>query len=212
MTSEMEILQLKSIFLTVATILLGLSCAQSLRQEFDVEKTSPKGTYRVKIEFRIKEPKGTRDHTEQLKVQFFKGQEMIHAEELINSDQYEPSIRKGMAVVEWVDDNVLRMGEDRSDQPFNDELIVSNNTGEYLKHVGISYGRYESFDIFDLAPGTHVTLHASPDFNLDGTSNYWLGYGGVTQSGRKFDGEMEGKKRKSPSDGPLKFAIKIVAK
>src|SRR5574341_892677 len=81
-----------------------------------------------------------------------------------------------------------------------------------LKYVGISYGRYESFDILDLAPGNQVMLRASPRFKPDGTSNSYLGYGGMAQSGRKFDGAIEGKKRISPADGPLKFLITISSK
>lgn len=208
----MQILHLKSLLLMVGVSLLVLSYARSLGQGYDVEKTSPLGTYRVSIEFRNEAPKGTRDHTERVKVQFFKGQELIDAYEGENSDQYEPSIRQGMQVVEWVADNVLRIGEERSDQPFSDELLVSNNTGEYLKYVSVSYGRYESFKVFDLAPGSQVTLRASPRFKPDGSSNYFLGYGGMTQSGRKFEGTMDGKQRKSPDEGPLKFAINISVK
>jgi hypothetical protein len=195
-----------SILLILVASLLGLSCKT---QNYNVDKTSPNGIYRVKIALWEEEGKGTRDYTERLKVQYFKGQEVVYSYESENSDQYEPSMREGMQVVEWVSNNVLRVGRDRSDQPYSDELVIANNTGEYIKHVGVSYGRYESFQVFDLAPGNVVTLYASPEFKPDRSSNYFLGYGGMTQSGKRFEGGMESKQRKSPDEGALTFHIPI---
>ncbi len=199
------------LFIALGSI-FGLSGRWQSREKYDVNKTSPNGIYRVKVELREEKGNGTRDYTERLKVVFFKGQEIIHAYESENSDQYEPSIRDRMQVVDWVNDNVLRIGEDRSDQPFYDELIVSNNTDEYLKYISVGYGRFESFWAFDLAPGSQVTLRASPRFKPDRSSNYFLGYSGMTQSGKKFHGTMENKQRKSAADGPLKFQITISSK
>lgn len=200
-------------FLIIAVISLsGQSCEWPSRLNYDIDRTSPNGIYRVRIESRADKEKGTSKYTERVRVQFFRGEELISAYMWENSDQYELSFRDTAPVIEWVDDNVLRMGQDRSDQPFFDELIVSNNTDEYFKYVGVSYGRYESFDIFDLAPGSQVTLRASPGFKPDGTSNSKLGYGGMTQSGNKFEGVIEGNKRISPADGPLKFSITINSK
>jgi hypothetical protein len=197
------------IFLLLAASLIGLSCKAP---NYNIDKTSPNGTYRIKIDLWEEDGKGTRDYTERLKVQYLKGPEVIYSYESENSDQYEPSMREGMQEVEWVSDNVVRVGRDRSGQPYADELIVANNTGEHLTHVGVSYGRYQSFRAFDLAPGSVVTLYASPEFNPNGTSNYFLGYGGMTRSGRRFEGVMESKQRKSRDEGPLKFHISISEK
>lgn len=201
------------LFIIVSVSLFGLSCGQSSKQEYDIDKTSPDGVYRVKIEVRAKPPKGTRDYMDYAKVQFFKEQEIIYEYEWEQSDQFEPSFHDCYPVIEWTGDNVLRMGEDRSDQPFYYELIVSNNTDEYLKYFGVSHDRYESFEVFDLAPKSQVTLQASPGFNANGTiSDYVLGYGGMAESGKKFHGAMESKKRKSIAEGPLKFQITITSK
>ena len=189
--------------------LFGISCVVLSGQEYHVEKKSPNGLYRVTVELRHGKPTGTLEYTEQLKIQYIKGQEIIGTYETVNSDQYEDSLREGVQVVEWVADNVLRIGRDRSDQPFNDELIVSNNTEESIKYFGVSYGKYESFRVFDLPPKSQVRLRASPEFKPDRSSNYFLGYGGRTQSGKKFEGTMEAQQRKSPADGPLKFNITI---
>lgn len=196
---------------TVATSVFGQSCIWQSGLNYNIDKTSPTGLYRVRIESRAEEPKGTSKYTEHVRFQFFKGQEIVHTYIWENSDQYEPSFRDTAPVIEWAYNNVLRMGRDRSDQPFFDELILSNNTVEYLKHIGVSYGRYESFNVFDLAPGTKITLQASPGFKPDGSSNSYLGYSGVTQSGRKFEGVKEANKRVSPAEGSLKFEITIKA-
>jgi hypothetical protein len=201
------------LFIIVAVIsLFGQSCEWPSKFNYDIDKASPNGVYHVKIKSRAGPPKGTSKYTEHVEILFLKGEEVIHAYVWENSDQYELSFRDTAPVIEWIDDNVLRMGLDRSDQPFYDELAVSNATDEYLKYVGVSYGRKESFDVFDLAPRSEVTLRASPGFKPDGTSNSYLGYGGMTQSGRKFVGTMEGKKRISSTEGPLKFSIMINSK
>ena len=192
---------------TAAVCLLALSCGQ---QEYDVDKISPDRTYRARIEVRARPPKGTRNYTEHVKVQFFRGGEIIHTYEGEESDEYEPSFQDLHPVVEWVDDKTFRMGEDRSNQPFYDELIVSNNTDQHLKYVSVSYAKDESFETLDLAPRSQVTLLASPGFKADGAvSNYSLGYGGMTEGGKQVHGAVEGRKRKSPSDGPLKLQVTI---
>jgi len=205
-----RLLHLELVVLMVAAVtLMGLSCTRLMAQKSDIEKTSPSNTYRVKVEFRTEAPKGLRDHTERLKIQLFKGQIMVDTFEAENSDQYEFSLRKGIEVVEWVGDNILHMSENSSNRPFYDELTVSNNLAEAVNQVAVSYGRFESFRIFDLLPGGKVILRPSPGFKPDGSSRYFLGYGGTTQSGKKFEGVMESKQRKSASDGPLKFEITI---
>lgn len=200
----------KYLFLIIVSVnLFGLSCIQ-LGENYDIDKASPNSIYRVKIEVRAKEGKNTtRGYIERVKIQYFKGQETIDTEEWDNPYQYEPTFRQAMPVVEWVDDNVLRMGENRSKQPFNDELIVFNNTDEYIKWVKVNYGKFEWFQVFDLAPQSQVTLHASPGFVSRGSSRDFLGYSGMTASGKKFQSLMQSKKRKSPDEGPVKLQIAI---
>jgi len=202
------------LFLMASVVgLLELSCGRSSGQNYDIDKTSPNGIYQVKIEVRAKPPKGTRDYTENARVQFFKGQEIIHAYEWEESDPFELSFHDSYPVIEWAADNVLHMGEDLSDQPFYDELIVSNKTDEHIKYLDVTYGRYEGFWVFDLAPRSQVTVRASPGFKSNGISvNDFIGYGGMTESGKKFHGDMVGKKRTSSAEGRLEFRIAVDAK
>jgi hypothetical protein len=104
------------------------------------------------------------------------------------------------------------MGEVTSHQPFLDQLIVLNETDDDLKYLDVNYGRFESFWIFDLPPGKRVTLRASPGFGPNGTSNFFVGYGGQTQGGKEFEGKIEKTQRKSPADGALQFEIAITPK
>lgn len=202
----------KFLFLIIATITVyGLSCARQSGTLYEADKASPNGTYRVKVEVVAEKPKGTRAYTEHGRFQFFKGQEIIETQEWENSDRYEPSFLDTTPVIEWLADNLLRMGQDRSNQLVYDELIVSNNTDEYLKYVDVSYGTFETFFVFDLAPGSRITLQGSSGFKqgVSGVPNSSLGYGGKTQNGREFHGALNGRERKSPADGPLKFQIDI---
>jgi hypothetical protein len=208
----MRIASLKLFSLLAAVGLSVLSCAPAVSPVLVVEKASPSGTYRVRMEYRRNEHEGEYGSTEYLKVRFFKGQELIHADDW-EEDAPDVSLSPVEGGVEWVAENVLRDGETWSGQPFNDEVVVTNSTGEDIKYARITYGRTETFQVFELAPGRQVTLRTSPGFIPSGPSrNFWLGYDGVTQSGKKFVGSMPGKERKSPAEGPLKYAVDISVK
>jgi hypothetical protein len=203
----------KYIILAIITINLSVaSCGRLSDINYDIDKPSSDGTYRVKVEVRVEGSRTAYNKSERIKFQYFKGQEIIQTYDWNNTDPFEPSFRESMPIIEWIDRNVLLMGQDRSDQPYFDEIIVSNDTEENLKYVDVNYGRFETFWIFDLAPKSQLSLQASPRFKPDGTSNSFLSYGGVTQSGKQFKGNLNGKERKSSAEGPLKFQITINAK
>ena len=187
---------------------IGLSCSST--QNYTVDKTSPNGVYRVKVDAQVKNEGDSFGHfTEQVKIQVLKGQEIIFSNEWSRRDNWESTFIDDNSVIEWVGDNVLRMGQDRSDQPFLDELIISNKTDEYLKYLRLDYGRFENFEVFDIGPGQQMILLASPRFKPDLTSNHSLAYLGQTQSGMRIEGSMEQDQRKSPDEGRLKFQIAI---
>ena len=200
---------LRSFFVLMALASVSyLACASG--QHYSIDKPSPKGTYRVRIEI----SPGNRAlpfqrPDEQCKIQYFKGHEVIGGfESRCRQDEYEFSLAEGWQVVEWIAENVVRVGRDRSDQPFGDKLVVSNKTGEFVKHLGIGYGRFQDFEIFDFPPGEILEISASPEFKPDGTSNHKVSYAGQTPKG-VVEGVVEGKQRKSPQDGALRFEITI---
>ena len=203
---------MRRLLLIVAALgLCGLSCASQPReQNYNLEKTSPNGAYRIKVDVKVEREDSLLGFFKEWgKVQCFKGRDVIYANEWNRTDNFEPTFMEAYPVIEWVSDNAVRQGQDRSDQPFLDEVAISNQTDESLKYVGFSYGKYETFTVLDLAPGGRISLSISPRFKPDGTSNFMLTYGGETQSGREVGGTLEQKQRESPADGPLKFQIEI---
>src|SRR4028119_874695 len=195
----------------VAFSLSALSCEWPATKNYNVDKTSPNGTYRVKVEVRVKD-EGWGAFTEQGKIQIFKGQEVIDGWDWKRKDTWEPTFIEAHPIIEWVGDDVLRMGRDRSNQPLLDEFVVKNDTDEHIKYAGITYSKYESLQVFDVAPGKEVTLLASPEFNPDGSSNDSYGYGGMALDWKKFAGVGENKQRRSPAEGKLKIQITINSK
>lgn len=195
------------ISLTLLLGLLGGSCHRA--KDEHIEKISPNGNYAVKVAISELPPKGTRDQTEAVTISLFKGEELLYERKTEQSSQYEPSFRDIAPVIEWVNGSTLRMGEDTSDQSFRDKLIVSNETGQPLRYVSVSYGKYESFFLFDLPPNDEAILLASPRFKPDGSSNYFVGYGGKSESGKVFEGTMETKPRQSVSEGPKEIRVTI---
>ena len=199
--------QFLSLFIVVAS-LYGPSWEWLSGKDYNVDKTSPNGVYRVKVEARVEEEGDIFSHfKEQGKVQVFKNRKIIYSREWKIRDNWEPTFIDTSPSIEWVSDNVLRMGWKISGQPFSDVLIILNNTNEPLKHIGISCGKYENFYVFDIAPHGQITLHTFPGLNPDVSGDYWLGYGGETQSGKKFDGVL----RQKQPDSSLRLQITVNA-
>jgi len=199
----------------LALSLSGLSCTRT--QEFNVEKTSPNGAYRAKVEARVKTDRMslTGEFNEWVKIQIFKGSEVIQSDEWDRKDAWESTFIDDNSGIEWVGDNVLRMGRPIS-EPFTDEIVISNNTDEFLKDLGVSCSKYEQFKIFDVAPRSHLILRATPVtpwLSSDGVLKYSLGYGGTSQSAKDFEGVVDQPQQIKPRDsGPLKFQIAINTK
>ncbi len=191
----------------LAVALLSQGAEWLETKHYNVDRFSPRRTYRVEIAVTVKEEGDILGHfTEQGKERVSKGQETIYSNEWNYRDNWEPTFIDRNPVVEWVDDNILRQGGDNSHQPFTDELMVTNATNETIKFLGISCGKYENFDVFGLAAGDRVVLRPSPGLNPDVSGNFELGFGGQTQSGRRFQGTL---KEKQPAHSIiLKITIK----
>jgi hypothetical protein len=196
-------------FLFIVTISLFTSCSWLATKRYKTDKTSPNGTYRVKVDVQITDEGDWAGHfTEQGKIQIFKSQETIYHYDWNYRDNWEPTFINTSPSIEWVGDNVLRMGGETSRQLFSDELIILNNTDEPLKHVGVGCGKYEQFQVFDIAPHGQITLHTFPGLNQDVSGDYSLGYDGETQSGKKFEGVLS---QKQPNSS-LRLQITVNAK
>ena len=182
-------------------------CSGPPAHEYVIDKTSPKGTYRVKV---MVTPTASRQSLDKAKFQFFHGNEIIDSWDWEQEDAWEPSFNS-LLPIQWVDDNVLHIGGKRGDAKFFDELIVSNNTGEDLKYVTVSYDRSDVFKTFGMAPGSEVKLSATPWFTVKG-GEFSFGYTGMTQNGKAVENIITSGERTSPSTGSLKFHIAISGK
>lgn len=173
-------------------VVFVLSCEWLLTRHYNVDKLSPNGTYRVKVAVKVRDEGGLSGHfTDQGSIQVMKGQETVYADDWNYRDNWESSFIDNYPVIEWVANNILRMGHDLSRQPFTNELTISNQTAENLKHIGFSTAKNESFEVFDIAPGTSVTVRSSPHFDPTPVNKVSIGYGGETQSGKRLVGTLE---------------------
>ena len=199
------------LFLIVAAVsLCGLSCKWLSARTYNVNKTSPNGAYRVKFDVRVEKEGDLAGHfTEYGKIQYFKGEEELHARDWVWRDNWESTSIDNHPVFEWLGDNVLRMGRDKSGQPFLDEVIISNDTDGYLKYVDITYGKSESLVVFDVAPRTQIAVQISPEFLSDISWNTSVGYSGETRGGKKFQGVEGNAGRRVVADGPAKYRVTI---
>ena len=174
----------------VLSCALSLSCGRT--RKYNVDNVSPDGTYRVKVSGKVKDEGDIAGHfTDQGQLQILKGDEMIIDRSWNYRDNWDPSFIDSNPVIEWIGNNVLRMGTDISRQPFTNELTISNQTGEPLKFIDISVHKNESFTAFDIAPGGSVVVRSSPGFDPSPVNKVSIGYGGATRSGKRLEGSLE---------------------
>jgi hypothetical protein len=178
------------VVVVVLSCALSLSCGRT--RKYNVDKVSPDGTYRVKVSGKVKEEGDFAGHfTDQGQLQISKGDEMIIDRSWNYRDNWDPSFIDSNPVIEWIGNNVLRMGTDISRQPFTNELTIYNQTTEQLKNIDISVHKNESFYVFDVAPGGSVIVRSSPGFDPTPIDKVWVGYGGETRSAKRFEGTLE---------------------
>jgi hypothetical protein len=188
----------------IAFSLFLLSCSVN-QQPYDIDKVSPDGKYRVKIRVTPAKPPESLD---QAKFEFFKGDKIVDTWDWRQEDHYEAGA-DSLLPIEWVSNNVLLMGAERPKEGLADELTIVNAMDENLEFVGISYGRYQSFKVFDLAPGMRIKIQAN---HQSGGKDYNLSYGGMTQSGKRFGSVDSATVRESGADGRANILITISGK
>lgn len=178
------------------------ACTPSQPQTYEIDKPSPGGSYRVKVHVR----RGQGGSLDEARFQFLKGQEVVETWDWKQPDQYEPDF-DSLLPIEWLNDQVVVISAKPVKARFADELIVTNNSGENVKHMSIAYGRAGSYWIFDLAPGKQITIRAHPWFTVKG-DEFRFGYGGITQTGKSFVAVINAGERLSPGE-PKKFSVTI---
>lgn len=179
------------------------ACSAPPLQEYEIDKPSPDGSFRVRVDVKRR---GAGRSLDEAKFRFLIGEEVVEQWEWKQPDPLEPSF-DSLLPIEWIDHQVLNIGKISNRVEYRDEVTVTNNSGEYLKYVDISYGKVDSYWIFGLTPGKQVTVRASPWFTYEG-DNYSFGYGGKSQSGKRFSNVIAAGDRVFPGQ-PKKFSITI---
>ena len=193
------------VFLGLVALCFCLQSCSSRPQPYDINKVSPDGKYRAKIRIVPGKPGESLDEA---KLEFFRGDKLVDTWDWQQEDHYEAGANS-LLPVEWVSNNVLLMGAERPKEGLADELTIVNAMDENLQFIGISYGRYQSFKVFDLAPGMSRIINANAPY---GPKNNGFGYGGITQSGKRFANVGAGPERQSLADGRANILITISAK
>ncbi|MGI8917960.1 MAG: hypothetical protein ACR2H6_05110 [Pyrinomonadaceae bacterium] len=196
------------LFVSIGVLSFITSCDGLSGRNFRVEKISPEGAYRVKVDINVEDENDLFSHfNERGKVEVFKGQEVIYANEWQRRDNWEPTFIDANPVIEWISKNALRMGSERSKQLLSNELVISNNTNESISQMAVSCGKYENFYIFDIPANSRLSLNPTPALNADVSENDSLGYGGKALSGKNFSGVLEYKK--PPARNSVRLEITI---
>ena len=196
----------------IICVLINGACTQEIAHDHTIESLSPSKLYRISLNTDSKISNDGQRASESLGLKFYRDNKLIHSYEWKNSDYYKRFLDDGLPIAEWISDNVVRFGEKTEGQPFLDSVTITNNTNENIEYISISYGKYESVWLFDVAPSKQMSLPLSPRFKPDGSSNSFLGYGGKTVSGRIFEGVLTERERKSVADGPFTFKITLDTK
>ena len=184
----------------------SVSCGLFGNKKLNIERTSPNGKFRVKVDVLVHDEGDFAGHfTEQGSIQVFKGQETIYKTDWNYRDNWEENFLDKHPSIEWVGDNILRMGRNTSGQPFTNELVILNDTDETLKHFGLSCGKFETFDIFEIGPRTQVILRPAPGLNGSVPGEFSAGYGGDTVSGKSFTGALT----KQQPNSSIRLEIKV---
>jgi hypothetical protein len=205
---------LSSILISAAAIsLCAVYSVGTLRDEFKIETTSPQGTYRVTFEGKTN-PRISplaEFSSERVKLSVIKAQEIYFVKDpFFGEGALDRHFRGAFPVIEWLNDSALRLGGNLSEQPFHDEIELSNGTKENLGIVEVFYGKYERFLIFDFAPGRHLMLSASPQFSVNLPPASTVIYKATNlATGRERVRMVEGIKRKTPSEGAAKIVVEI---
>jgi hypothetical protein len=136
--------------------------------KWQIQTTSPDSTYLIQVEGENFPPSRSYsfyshgDHEANFNL-FKQGNSIITHEPLYGGDGFDNLFLTLYPSYEWVSANTLRFGEKKNlPQSQQDEILVSNNTGEYLRYVRINFGGDEMFIVVDLPSKATTHLYAQP--------------------------------------------------
>lgn len=200
----------------MATLAVSLAC-RAEKNLFELNTTSPDGTYRTHFKERVGFPRPNRH---EVRFDVFKGEvSILKDEQLIEGGVYDDMFSVLYPEYLWVSPSVIRFGrKDRSPEPQHDEVSVENATDRTITYLQVNAGKYETFLLFELKPRSLVTLNAQAqtdkgkDYSYIGSKGRFEDGTPIREVGGNFD--IRGKYR-SPSHYSVKVsdsAVQITSK
>lgn len=150
----------------VGWIFIRQVCGNDPAGDWRIETASPDGVYLVRVEGEVS-PSITPfsshgDHKATFSL-FKQGTPIITHEQLYGGDALDNLFLTLYPAYEWTSTNTLRFGEKNTiPESQQDEILVSNNTDDYLKYVRVNFGGDELFIVIELPPKQTIHLHAEP--------------------------------------------------
>ena len=185
------------LFLFIICIgLFSSSCARLSGEHFNMDISSPQGTYRVMLEGRIDPPNAWPGefYVQKVSLQVVRqGQTLISMPEFFREDPYDSMFLSRYPAQEWAGDSTLRLGKGAMSPESGGEIIIANRTADHFRLVDVQHGKYEKFLVFDLAPGEERHLRALPELHPS-ESIAWIHYAAHAE-GSVLRGNAEGLRR-----------------
>jgi hypothetical protein len=145
-------------FVVLALAMTGMSCSWMSGLNFNIDTTSPQGTYRVVVEGRADPPEAFAT-VQQVSVKALKGDDILLADSKFYREQMDHLFTHEHPVHEWLSDSVLRFGKKGSPSAPKERLVIFNNTSEHINALKAEYSILsDKFLAFDLPPGGKVEL------------------------------------------------------
>jgi hypothetical protein len=196
--------------LVVAFSLILSACEGWSRKNYNVDKPSPTGTYRVKFEDTVVE-KGIGEFDEKGKLQILYEAEVVDSRSWDYSERWESTIAASHESIEWESNNVLRMGAKRDEKSLFDSLIISNTSAERIKYASILTDRYETFSLFDVPAGQEIVLKIDrlpSEAGKEGTREF-LSCNGKSSTNKRWSAKLRDVPGTVGNDGSTTFRIII---
>lgn len=145
----------------VVVLIVSLACRASEQERFELNTTSPDGTYRALFKEQVSVP-GPLHHEVQFDV--LKGDLRIVKDELLyKGGAYDSRFPELFPEHRWISSSVLRFGgKDNLPEAQHDEISIENATDRTLTYLRVNDGKYEVFLLFELQPRSFVTLYVQP--------------------------------------------------
>jgi hypothetical protein len=187
--------------LVLALAITGTSCSWRSGLNFNIDTTSPRGTYRVVVEGRA-DPPEVFATVQQVSLKALRGGELLLADDRFYREEMDHLFTDEYPIHKWLSDSVLRFGKEGSPSAPKTKLVLFNNTSGHIDLLQAEYGiPNEKFLAFDIPPGGKIELEVILQFESSEQDVQPLVSYMARSNGRTFKG-MIGEWRRVSGAGP----------